>query len=151
MVMKKIVSFIAIGVYLTLTNYCLAYSIIKGEAHDPYKSAVHQEKESASEPNCHGHEETSSSDKSSDDHHGSEGSDTCCVKLTKCLESTVPQIVSVPTPKFYSEKILATVPSVFIDLHLSKTWLTNHGPPGVTDCQGFLLSSPSRSPPSPLS
>ena len=149
--MKEFISLIAIGVYLTLSNYCLAYSIVTGEAHDPYKNVASQEKELPSHPACRGHEETTSSEKSSHDHHGKNESDTCCVKFVKCLESTLPQTVSISAPKFNLENILTPVPQTLLDLHVSKTWLTNHGPPGVTVSQGLLSSSSSRAPPYPLS
>lgn len=149
--MRKVISFIAIGVYLTLTNYCLAYSLVTGEAHDPYKSSATQEKEPASHPGCHGHEEKTPSEKPSHDHQGQKDSEECCVTLTKSLESTVPSSIHANAPKLTFEKVLAPVPSAFIDLHLRKTWLSNHGPPGISASQGFLLLSPSRDPPSPLS
>lgn len=148
--MKRLAALTAIGVYLTLNNYCLAYSLVTGESHDPYKNVAAEKKE-ASHPGCHGHEEATPSEKPDHRSQGNTKSDTCCVTLTKCLESTRPRTISVSAPQFNLENVLAPVPHLFIDLHLVKTWLSNHGPPGVTASQGFLSSSSSRAPPFLLS
>ncbi len=146
--MKKSVAFFAIGAYLTISNYCLAYALVKGEFHNPYHSCESKSPKLLSHPGCHGHDdETSPAEKSGHDSHEEKGSDTCCVKLTKCLESILPQAVVVSRPNFILENNLVSVPQRFIDLHLIETWLTNHGPPGVAANQGFLSSSSSRAPP----
>ncbi len=145
--MRKVISFIAIGVYLTLNNYCLAYSLVTGQTHDPYKSSVAQKKETPSHPGCHGHDETPSAEKSTEHSHDGKESDTCCVTLTKCLESTVPRAASLSSPVFDFQIVVVALPDYFTQLHFAKTWLTDHGPPGVTASQGFLSSFPSRAPP----
>lgn len=146
--MKKAIALIAIGVYLTLNNYCLAYSLVTGEAHNPYQNqTVASETETPSHPSCHGHDEKPSAQKSPKHSHDGQESDTCCVKLTKCLEGTVPQVISITSPKFDFQNIVIALPQYVIDLHLAKTWLTNHGPPGVSASQGFLSTSSSRAPP----
>lgn len=146
-VMKKIFSLIAIGVYLTLNNYCLAYSLVTGETHDPYKSSVVEKKETPSHPGCHGHDEKPPAQKSTEHSHDGQESDTCCVKLTKCLESIVPRAASLSSPVFDFQIVVVALPDYFTQSHLAKTWLTNHGPPGVSASQGFLSSTSSRAPP----
>ena len=146
--MKKIVALFAIGAYLTISNYCLAYALVTGEFHNPFHSCETTNASPPSHSDCHDHDdENSPSDKSGHDSHDEKGSDTCCVKLNKCLESTLPQAIIFSRPNLISENVLVSIPQHFIDLHLIETWLTNHGPPGVTATQGFLSSSSSRAPP----
>lgn len=148
LVMKKFVALTAIGVYFTLSNYCLAYSLVTGEAHNPYQNQpVASEPETASHPGCHGHDEKSGAQKSTEHSHDGQESDTCCVTLTKCLQSTVPRIALLSSPVLDFQIVIVALPDYFTQLHLAKTWLTNHGPPGVSASQGFLSTTSSRAPP----
>jgi hypothetical protein len=148
-VTRKLIALVVIGIYLTLPNYCLAYALVKGESHNPYHCSETKNVNPPAHSDCNSHDdENSSAEKSHHDSHDEKDSDTCCVKLTKCLESTLPQATVVSRPNFISENLFVSVPQRFIDLNITTTLVSNHGPPGVTASQGFLSSSSSRAPPS---
>jgi hypothetical protein len=143
--MKKLIALSVIGVYLAIPSYCLSYALMTGKVNNPSHSETTDSMHS--HPGCDD-DEKCSPEKSHHDSHEEKDSDTCCTKLTKALDGILPQVIGVSKPIFNSQNISAVVPQQFTDFHFTITWLTDHGPPGVTVSPGFLSSSTSRAPPS---
>lgn len=151
--MKKIGTLAFVFAYLTLSNYCLAYTLVTGECHNPYRAVEERKSEPPSHPGCKGHEEANPHEASSPpdkSHHSSqnhESSGQCCITFSDDNPVLNAQRFEIAKPIFFSEDV-----PVLIELQAASPLRTyriglDHGPPGLPTLKATSSHLTPRAPP----